>query len=57
MTDSQLDRLRLMESDLLHLQREATALAVRAYELHELACEMLNSELGRPLSADTSSSA
>lgn len=49
MNNAQLDRLRLVESELLHLQRVATALAVRAYELHEVTVEMLNAELARPL--------
>lgn len=51
MTETQLNQLRLLENELLVLQRQATALAVRAYELHELTCEMLNAELARPLSA------
>ena len=49
MDTTNLDRLRLLESELLHLHREATAVAVRAFELHELAMEMLNHELARPL--------
>ena len=50
MDDKALTRLRLLESELLHLQRAATAVAVRAHELHEMTCEMLNAELARPLS-------
>lgn len=45
MTDEQLTRLRLLESELLHLHRQATATAVRAFELHELACDLLREEL------------
>lgn len=50
MTEEQLTRLRLLESELLHLHREATRMAMRAFELHELAMEMLNTKLARPLS-------
>ena len=51
MNEEQLNRLRLLESELLHLHREATKVAERCYELHELACDMLNAELARPLSS------
>ena len=50
MNEDQLTRLRLLESELLHLHREATKVATHAFELHELACDMLNAELARPLS-------
>ena len=50
MNDRQLTRLRLVESELLHLQRELAALAARLYELHDTTCDMLNDELARPLS-------
>lgn len=49
MDDRALTRLRLLESELLHLQRAQAALATKTFELHELVCEMLNSELARPL--------
>ena len=51
MNEDQLNRLRLLESELLHLHRAATAVATKAYELHELACDMLNAELAKPLSS------
>jgi hypothetical protein len=47
--EEQLTRLRLLESELLHLHRFATMVATKAYELHELSIEMLNAELARPL--------
>lgn len=49
MNENQLARLRVIEEELLALQRQATALAVRAYELHEATVEMLTLELARPL--------
>jgi hypothetical protein len=45
MDDTQLTRLRLLESELLHLQRVQAAVAAKTFELHELVCEMLNREL------------
>lgn len=50
MSEEQLTRLRLLESELLHLHRFAVMLATKAFELHEEACNMLNAELARPLS-------
>ena len=51
MDDANLTRLRLLESELLLLHRQQVSLATRTFELHELACEMLNHELARPLSS------
>lgn len=49
MDDTNLTRLRLLESELVHLQRAATQLSVRIFEIHETVVEMLNHELASPL--------
>jgi len=49
MDDATLTRLRLLESELLHLHRTQVAMAAKTFELHELTCEMLNRELASPL--------
>lgn len=49
MDDKTLTRLRLLESELLHLHRQQVALAARTYELHEMVCDTLNAELASPL--------
>ena len=43
--ETQLTKLRLIESELLHLQREQAQLAARTHELHRLVIELLDAEL------------
>lgn len=49
MDDTNLTRLRLLESELLHLHRQLATLAVQVFELHDVTVDMLNHELARPL--------
>lgn len=49
MTDNQLDKLRTIEEELLQLQRGQAELAARAFRLHEDVCDILLTELARPL--------
>ena len=49
MDDKTLNRLRLLESELLHLRQAQEALTARTYEVHEMVCEILHSELASPL--------
>ena len=49
MNEQQLNRLRQIEEDLLHLQRAQTQLAVRTDAIHNEVCELLLAQLARPL--------
>jgi hypothetical protein len=44
-----LNRLRLVESEMVHLQTEIRRAQHRLYELHSIVVDMLNAELASPL--------
>lgn len=51
MTDGQVTELRLLEEEILSIQHDQAALAMRLHDLHQRIIDLLLSELSRPLNA------